>query len=58
VYARRCDEPLCAAPSAAVLLCVQFFQKDDNDKNDVIMLATGVAALYLVFKIFEQLETL
>jgi hypothetical protein len=40
------------------LLCLQFFQKQDNGMNDAIMLATGVAALYLVFKVFEQLETL
>jgi hypothetical protein len=44
-----------------VLLCcvvLQFFQKQDNNMNDAFMLATGVAALYLVFKVFEQLETL
>jgi hypothetical protein len=41
-----------------VLLRVQFFQKNDNGMNDAIMLAMGVSALYLVFKVFEQLETL
>jgi hypothetical protein len=36
----------------------QFFQKDNSSMNDAFMLATGVAALYLVFKVFEQIETL
>lgn len=36
----------------------QFFQKNDNGMNDVIMLGLGVSALYLVFKVFEQLETM
>eukprot|EP00878_Enallax_costatus_P002330 GHUV01002505.1.p1 GENE.GHUV01002505.1~~GHUV01002505.1.p1 ORF type:complete len:290 (+),score=54.25 GHUV01002505.1:90-959(+) len=36
----------------------KFFQKNDNQMNDAIMLALGVAGLYLVFKVFEQLETL
>lgn len=36
----------------------RFFQKQDNTMNDAIMLALGVAALYLVFKVFEQIETL
>jgi hypothetical protein len=37
---------------------LQFFQKNDNQMNDAFMIATGVAALYLVYKVFEQLETL
>lgn len=42
-----------------VLLCVlQFFQKNDNQMNDAIMLSLGVAGLYLVFKVFEQLEAI
>uniref|UniRef100_A0A383VL89 Uncharacterized protein n=1 Tax=Tetradesmus obliquus TaxID=3088 RepID=A0A383VL89_TETOB len=36
----------------------RFFQKNDNGMNDVIMLGLGVSALYLVFKVFEQLETM
>lgn len=41
-------------------MCVilQFFQKNDNTMNDAFMIATGVAALYLVYKVFEQIETL
>jgi hypothetical protein len=41
-----------------LLLLLQFFQKQDNTMNDAFMIATGVAALYLVYKVFEQLETL
>jgi hypothetical protein len=37
---------------------LQFFQKDNNTMNDAFMVATGVAALYLVYKVFEQIETL
>jgi hypothetical protein len=36
----------------------RFFQKNDNQMNDAVMLALAVAGLYLVFKVFEQLETL
>lgn len=36
----------------------RFFQKNDNTMNDAFMIATGVAALYLVYKVFEQIETL
>eukprot|EP00775_Hariotina_reticulata_P008669 gene8668-8850_t len=36
----------------------KFFQKQDSTMNDAFMIATGVAALYLVYKVFEQLETL
>ena len=44
----------CSLPPAVL----QFFQKNDNTMNDAFMIATGVAALYLVYKVFEQLETL
>lgn len=40
------------------LCALQFFQKDNNTMNDAFMVATGVAALYLVYKVFEQIETL
>lgn len=46
----------CHAPCPVPPL--QFFQKNDNTMNDAFMVATGVAALYLVYKVFEQLETL
>lgn len=39
-------------------MILQFFQKNDNTMNDAFMIATGVAALYLVYKVFEQIETL
>jgi hypothetical protein len=48
---------LCAAVCSVCVL-LQFFQKNDNTMNDAFMIATGVAALYLVYKVFEQIETL
>jgi hypothetical protein len=48
-----------------ILLCLfrtpvplQFFQNNDNSKNDAINLALLVAGLYLVFKFYSELETL
>jgi hypothetical protein len=49
---------MCFVYPARCCYCLQFFQKNDNQMNDAFMIATGVAALYLVYKVFEQLETL
>jgi len=48
----------CCCGAHTPCCCVQFFQKNDNTMNDAFMIATGVAALYLVYKVFEQIETL
>jgi len=36
----------------------KFFQNQDNTKNDAINLALLVAGLYLVFKVYSELETI
>lgn len=54
--ASACSAAFPTLSMAATVL--QFFQKNDNQMNDAFMIATGVAALYLVYKVFEQLETL
>lgn len=36
----------------------KFFQKQDNTMNDAVMIALAVSGLYLVFKVFETLETM
>lgn len=58
--ARRHTTPLTCPRLPTPRYCwrPQFFQKQDNGMSDAFMLATGVAALYLVYKVFESIETL
>jgi hypothetical protein len=45
-------------PSSHPAPSKQFFQKQDNTMNDAVMIALAVSGLYLVFKVFETLETM